>query len=424
MINDQSMNNMIDIQTLPEHSLSWWTRKCLRSKRMTRWFLPTEKRQISALSLQQSIDTRCSTEWVPETDAANNAPHTRVGDVRIIERCTPIYKGHPAIVHCVIQDACVKSCSDLVYAENRVLHHDLINLPSDLLPEESNAKMRLDISRNIATYPRTQTTIHDLDCGFSILSQISSNYAHWLTEILPKAVLWGLRGEGTQVPILVDAGLHPNIMRSLELAVPDHQPILLIPKHQVVKVGRLHHLSSPGYVPYEPRCGSGPARSHGTFSAEALKLMAHTIKAKLGLHDHEPQNEVLYIHRNSGYRNALNQVELDTFVAQQGWKVIYPETLSFDEQVRTFHRASMVVGLTGAAMANLVFTRPGCRVGIMISTTPGTIYYYWHNMAEAMGVCVEYILCEPEPGTPRGVHSDFLVPIEEMKRAYTTDRAA
>ena len=213
MINDQSMNNMIDIQTLPEHSLSWWTRKCLRSKRMTRWFQRPEQRKIVAVSLHNSSGTRPTDEWVPETISPHTSPQTTVGDVQILEQCRPMDRGHPAVVHRAIRNATVRSCSDLIYTEHRVLYHDLINLNRDLIPEEISAKMRIDRTSRVATYYPSRVATHTLNCAISLLGHTSSNYAHWLTEILPKAILWGRNGQGPQVPMLVDAGLHPNIMR-------------------------------------------------------------------------------------------------------------------------------------------------------------------------------------------------------------------
>lgn len=409
---------MSDIQELPELPPSRWTRKCLRSKRMTRWFLRSEVLPMEALSRHEAVARGRVTIWLPETTMACHPVHAAVGDVGILQACRPDDRMHPAVVHRLIRGATVKGLSDLVYMGRHVLHHDLIRPQSDRLPEEYLPGTAVDVCKDVFSCPLITTRAHHLPSALSLLGATAPNYAHWLTEILPKAVLWTLMGFGSDVSLLVDVGLHPNIMRSLDLVLPPEQKVLLVPRRQAIQVDRLHHLSSPGHIPFEPRAPDGLQRSHGTFSAAALRLTVGAIKGALGLREDDPQDQVLFIRRNSGGRNVLNQPELDDFVASKGWRVIAPEKLTFDEQVRVFHRARMVIGPTGAAMANLIFARPGCRMGIMMSTHPATPYFYWHNLADSLGVSVEYILCEPEAGWPQGVHSNFTVPVDAMRRVY------
>lgn len=409
---------MSDIQELPELPPSRWIRKCLRSKRMTRWFIRSEVLPIEALSRHPAVGDGHVTTWLPETLMACHPVRAAVGNVGILEACRPPDQMHPAVVHRLIKGATVKGLSDLVWAAGHVLHHDMIRLQSDRLPEECLPGIKVDAGQGTISCHKITARSHCLPSAVSLLGATASNYAHWLTEVLPKAVLWARMGEGPSVPLLVDVGLHANIMRSLELVLPHDQKVLLVHRKQSVQVECLHHLSSPGFIPFEPRAPNGLQRSHGTFSAPALRMTVETIKARLGLRDDDPQDQVLFIRRNSGGRNVLNQPELDEFVASIGWKVVAPEQLTFDEQVRLFHRASMVVGPTGAAMANLIFARPGCRMSVMMSTHPATPYFYWHNLADSLGVRVEYILCEPEADWPQGVHSNFTVPVDAMRNAY------
>ena len=414
--------DMCKIESLTELPLSWWVRKCLRSKRLTRWFLRSESFSIRSLSSHAAgmgVDVE---EWVPPTNLLNKPVRVLVGDAGILQRVCPPDTMHPAVEHRVLRDVGLRSLSDLIYAGSTVLVHHMVQIATDKLPEECRPGVKVDVSKGTLSFPCLKNRAHQLSEAVSLLDATAPNYAHWLTEILPKAVAWARYGGDPTVPLLVDAGLHPNIIRALELSVPSEQQILLVPARQLIHVRSLHHLSAPGHIPYEPRDRDGLQRSHGTFSTAALSATVETIKSALGLRPDDPQDQVLFIRRNSGARNVLNQPELDALVAQQGWTVVAPETLTFDEQVRLFHRARMVVGPTGAAMANLIFARPGCRIGVMMSTHPATPYFYWQRLAEGLGVEVEYILCEPEAGFPHGVHSNFTAPVADMARAYKADR--
>ena len=64
--------------------------------------------------------------------------------------------------------------------------------------------------------------------------------------------------------------------------------------------------------------------------------------------------------RNS--RNIRNRNALIEALAALGFAAIQPEKLSFDEQAMMFSQAEAIVAEFGAAMANLVFCRPGTRI--------------------------------------------------------------
>lgn len=415
-----NFNDMSNIKELRPKQPSRWVRKCLRSKRMTRWFLTPRIFRLRALSGAAAEGSRALVqEWVPACGPSTTQPTATVGNVAVVSMARPREIGHPGVTYRVLHDVSIHSLSDLIYVGGDALLGDLVQLDCDKLPEEYRPGVKVDVVQRKISLPHVPEGRHSLPEAVSMLDATAPNYAHWLTEILPKAVLWSRFGHSSEVPLLVDAGLHPNILRSLTLVSPVEQRVLLVPKHQVVDVRTLHHISSPGHIPFEPRPDDALPRSHGVFSGPALRMMVAAVKSALRLSDSDPQDDVVYIRRNSGVRNVVNQAELDELAAQQGWRVVEPERLTFDEQVQVFHGARMVIGPTGAAMANLLFARPGCRVAVMMSTHRATPYFYWHNMAEPLGVKVEYILCKPEDEGPRAVHSNFSAPMADVIRVYS-----
>lgn len=385
---------------------------------MTRWFFPRQALPCLPTAMYCDEIHAVRETWLPATASCSAQPSVSVGDVATLHQARPTDRAHPAVEHRVLTDVLLSSASDLIRVGDRLFYNDLVQLKTDRLPEEYSKGVRVHPDTATLEWPRIPGGEHVLPEAVSLMSATAPNYAHWLTEVLPKAVLWCRLGGAPDVPLLVDVGLHPNIMRTLELALPESQRIVLVPRNQVLAIQKLHDVTAPGHIPFEPRQGDCPPRSHGTFSDQALQMMIQTVKSNLRLCDSDPQDQVIYIRRNSGARNIINREELDAFVAQQGWMVVEPERLTFDEQVRVFHGAKMVIGPTGAAMANLLFARPGCRVGVMMSTHPATPYYYWHNMANPLGVTVEYILCEPEAQDEGAVHCDFSVPVAGMAQAY------
>ena len=61
-------------------------------------------------------------------------------------------------------------------------------------------------------------------------------------------------------------------------------------------------------------------------------------------------------------RNIRNRKAVIEALSALGFAAIQPEKLSFDEQAMIFARAEFIVSEFGAAMANVMFCRPGTKV--------------------------------------------------------------
>ena len=79
-------------------------------------------------------------------------------------------------------------------------------------------------------------------------------------------------------PLIVDADLHPNIMRSISLVAPG-APIYPLGPEQTLRVGVLHSISPTGYVPFKLRAQSVETICHGLFGGQALRAAVAALKA-------------------------------------------------------------------------------------------------------------------------------------------------
>ena len=76
----------------------------------------------------------------------------------------------------------------------------------------------------------------------------------------------------------------------------------------------------------------------------------------------ETPKRVLVCRSLANSRNLINRAEMIEALKALGFAAIQPEKLSFDEQALTFAGAGIVVAEFGAAMANVMFCRPGTKV--------------------------------------------------------------
>ena len=81
-----------------------------------------------------------------------------------------------------------------------------------------------------------------------------------------------------------------------------------------------------------------------------------------------PGAQKLYISRllsasaRPEYRQLQDEAAVERFFERRGFAIVYPESLSFAEQIALFRQARMIAGPSGSGMLNAVFADPGVRL--------------------------------------------------------------
>jgi capsular polysaccharide biosynthesis protein len=322
----------------------------------------------------------------------------------------------PAVALREFQGAEVVAKSNLVVVGGRVLHHDLYRFERDYTSEELHGRLRILPSRHAVRRLEEPVADAHFARAAAFTDSCSANYAHWLTEVLPRMHAYARAGIPEGTTLLLDAGLHRNLLASAELvAGPQARFHALEPGHGA-RVDLLDLVSPGGYIPFDRRGKAQPGDSHGVFSAPAFASLRRHLAGALGAPALATPRKVL-IRRQSGTRVLVNEQALEDRLVPLGFVPVYPERLSFAEQFHLFSNVEAVVGATGAAMANLVFCPPAARIVICLSALPHHIYGYWQNMAQAVGCRVNYVLGPVTGARGLGIHADFSVDIDDVLAA-------
>jgi capsular polysaccharide biosynthesis protein len=64
-------------------------------------------------------------------------------------------------------------------------------------------------------------------------------------------------------------------------------------------------------------------------------------------------------------KKLLNHLALEEIAASHGFDVIYPQDLSFRDQLRAIRDATHVVGPDGSALFLTLFARPGAKLAVL-----------------------------------------------------------
>lgn len=318
----------------------------------------------------------------------------------------------PEIYLFEIKNAKVNAESNFIFSNNQAIVHDLYNFHLDYTSEELHNRLVINLDKNEASDLTADINVFELDSAISFLDSCASNYSHWLTEVLPRVASYCNTDYDEKIPMLINANLHSNIKESLFSIVKPGTRIYEIPKGRSLSIKNLRMISVAGYVPFERRKNSNGNYSHGVFFPEPIKCIRNNLINLSEINSNTPKK--IYIRRNSGIRQVINIEEIEIILKDHDFVFVEPEKLTFLEQVSLFSQADIVIGSSGAAMANLIFMKPDAAVVILIGEYVDTSYWYWANMAYASGLSnFNYVIGQQIEGS---IHSNFFIDIISFQK--------
>jgi len=120
--------------------------------------------------------------------------------------------------------------------------------------------------------------------------------------------------------------------------------------------------------------------------------------------------ENIYISRNkASVRRVINENELMNFLAPLGFKSYCLEDFSFNDQVRIFSKAKIVVGPHGSGLTNIMWLGNGASV---IELMPESrLHPDYFQLSRALGLRYTAIICKAA-----GDDNDITVDLPEFKK--------
>jgi capsular polysaccharide biosynthesis protein len=195
-----------------------------------------------------------------------------------------------------------------------------------------------------------------------LASHEPSNYGSWLFRVLPK--LHTLTQVHLEEPLryLVWIGL-PSFMEYLNLLdIPDEQVISHDPTNTIYQLDRV-------IVP-------SMRNNQAYLDPESVALFArlrerHGVPVQRGVRIYV--SRVQHSQNGGSERIMQNEPELVQRLANLGFRIVEPESLTVPEQIMAFSSAEMVVGPSGSGMFNVVFCHPRTKI-IDIESEPHWIH--------------------------------------------------
>jgi capsular polysaccharide biosynthesis protein len=323
-----------------------------------------------------------------------------------------------------LRNVAVIGGTNFICKDDFIVHPDEFLPDRDVCPAELNGIAKINLAARGASLLCIQCD--PVKKAVSLLGCCTGNYAHWLTESLPKLLVVDSVSEWDDYPLLVDAWIHPNFIKSIELFSKKHREIIRIKRWRKVNVESLIEVSPPAYVPPEYRQFlktkelAYPDPAEFPFSSPALEMLRNAAHEAIGGVDiTSPQKLYLFRPPEScgNSRNVRNIEEIERIIKNCDYEMLDPAKLSFEDQIRVFSNARKIISPLGAALANTIFSPSGCKVLGLSPWYKNANYYYFSNFMGALGHTMFYVLGEQADQGGHIVHKNYEIDIDAFQTA-------
>lgn len=321
--------------------------------------------------------------------------------------------------------------TNLLFHKNFAVHPNLQNPERDVIPAEYLGFAKVDTNRKTIKLGITKEPIYVKE-AISLLGNCTGNYAHWLTETLPKLVLIDEHSDYMGVPILVDDWIHPTILSTIDLFNRHERKIVYVGRWQTIIIEKLIDLSPTAYTPpesrfyYKTKLLPPPVSDYyifSGFSLNKLKFAAWEVTKEV---KSPVVSKRLYLKRpiksTGNGRLIVNSKEVDSVIESYGFTPVSPADMSFEEQIALFKHAECVVSPIGAALINTLFSPTGCKVICLSPYYEKANYFYFSNFMGILGHEMYYVI-GPQVATSNivdhVVHKNYWIDLNELESALS-----
>jgi Glycosyltransferase 61 len=230
-----------------------------------------------------------------------------------------------------------------------------------------------------------------------IHDQWTLNYYHWLTQALPRLLL--IKKSGRRFKLLLPTTHNKDFhINSLKLLDASHWATFEVGKSYY----ELHNLIYPNHD-----------LQIGDYHDDLIRELSLTFRKNTVPVD---KKKYLFVQRGkTSSRRIVNDAEVLKTFSNWGFDVIDFEKMKFEDQVNTAAQASILAGVHGAGLSNMMFMETGSKVFELTSMLNGEQYYYF-TLSNSLGHSYYYQHCQPDAADKSIQEANLFVDISLLNK--------
>ena len=326
---------------------------------------------------------------------------TRIGLTRISEQ-NLLSKGEIKFVN--FED------SEIIHGSYALKDDSFIrNIPYNISEFNTFPQSNLIVDKNILY---RQDVFFRLKADEALFIGSSGNWYHFLIEILPRGLHW-LGQSKKNVPIVFRKPVPTSIMRILK-AIPGINPILVADGESVL----VNSLTIALDARFDTQPDMLTISSGKNIFADRLvdmKLIANWLELTFPPSNEKFPAKIFLARGKNSLRPMSNFEQVQNYLELQGYRTVFPEKLSLEDQIGMFSNVEMLIAEGGAALTGLIFAK---RLKSLVHIEANPNYFvsnFWQQFSEVLNINSRACLGVPEYllGVPSG---RFKVNLEDLKK--------
>ena len=184
----------------------------------------------------------------------------------------------------------------------------------------------------------------------------TENYFHWLMDILPKIRIFTSKYSINKIDYLYVGSLTSSQEESLKFLGIKKKQIIKSKIYKHINAKKLFFVTHPWYFK-----GKFHDQSHNLPRWQIIWIKETFLKFKKKF----KISKNIYIDRSESkfsHCQIINHLELRKYLKKKKFKIVKLASQSFAKQIYMFWNANCIIGAHGAALTNLVFSKPKTKV--------------------------------------------------------------
>jgi len=270
--------------------------------------------------------------------------------------------------------------------------------------------------------------------GISLVERAESTWFNFVYQVAPKLMLVDRFREYDHLPLLVGDHLPPQARELLEMLNDKRREIISLRsladnnKQVAFTAGKITRVKGRSLLPpatyrFERLVVPSPMALLRPYRSGEAKPDDHLINPAgirwlreklLPKAERGPLRRIYLSRARQARRRLLNEDQVLALLVRCGFEVVYPEKLSFREQLNLFANAEAVIGLAGSAFSGMIFSPAGAKFVVIASGNPFPVCH----RADMLGFTVRFIPAASRAkseGTLDGQHDDVKIELGRLR---------
>ena len=233
------------------------------------------------------------------------------------------------------------------------------------------------------------------------------NYGHWLLDTIPKLIVVKKFKDLNSF----DAILTPNFKKKFQ---KDSLEYFDISKSKILDGSEITHLYADKItIPNHPywELDKHQFETVANVDKDILKSIRKIFLKENNLNEFK-KNKNIYIDRsdsNFNHNKLVNNLEIIDHLKNKDFLIVKLSELSFNEQIKLFNGAKIIIGSHGAGLTNIIFSEPSTK--IIEIRNPNFDCYVFKNISNIQKLDYSFIKAKPAVSE----FGDMKIEIKDLK---------